>query len=122
MTLKQAAKQHPIGGLDEKMLAKQDDAFATCLSFLDGISKTKGQNRRHTSYGLKHIVEHPGGHFGIPSDAGGYNGYVYEGTLILAALASGFTAAHARNHFRATFNISERDLRRKAKDFATQVV
>jgi hypothetical protein len=92
------------------------------VHFLNGTSKTKGQNRRHSSYGLKHIVEYPGGHFGIDSSASSYNGYIYEGTLILAALASGFEATYAGNHLKATFNISERDLKRRAQQFATQLV
>lgn len=122
MTLQEASRTFAVPGIDPGDLTQQEHAFATCVSFLDGISKIKGQNRRHTSYGLKHIVEHPGGHFGIPSSAGGYDGYIYEGTFILAALAAGFTAAQPGNHLKATFNLSERDLVRTAKEFAAQVI
>jgi hypothetical protein len=79
MTLQEASRKFTVAGLDESALATQEDAFATCLAFIEGIAKIKGQNRRHTSYGLKHIVEHPGGHFGIPSSTSGYHGFIYEG-------------------------------------------
>jgi hypothetical protein len=122
MTLQEASRKFIVAGLDQSALTTQEDAFATCMSFLAGVARIKGQNRHHTSYGLKHIVEHPGGHFGIPSSAGGYHGYIYEGTFILAALASGFTPAQPGKHLKATFNMSERDLKRRAKEFATEVV
>ncbi len=110
MTLKEASQKYTVAGLPESVIAKQEDAFVRCLSFLQGISKTKGQNRRHTSGNLKHIVER------------GYHDHIYEGTFILAALASGFTADFSCGGSRATFNISERDLSRRTKEFTTQPV
>jgi hypothetical protein len=118
MTLSQAAKTFPIAGIDRAMLRGQDDAFNTCVTFLREIQTTKSQNECHSSYGLKHIVENPPGHFDIPSSIDCYNGYIYEGTFILAALASGFTMQQYGD-LNATLNIAERGLRRRAKEVAT---
>jgi hypothetical protein len=114
MTLKQATKKFTVTGLDASALQHQDSAFQRCLAFLDGVEKLQTQNRRHSSYGLKHVVENPSGRFGIPSSQDFYFGYVYEGTFILAALASGFTMQQVDRGLNATFNISERGIRRKA--------
>ena len=113
MTLKQAAKKFTVAKFDASALEGQDKAFQTCLSFLDGIEKIQTQNQKHSSYGLKHIVENPSGHFGVPSSQDFYTGYVYEGTFVLAALASGFTVQQGVG-LKATLNISERGLRRRA--------
>jgi hypothetical protein len=121
MTLKQAAKQFTVAGLDASALEGQDEAFQTCLSFLDGIEKIRSQNRRHGSYGLKHIVENPSGRFGIPSSQNHYTGYVYEGTFILAALASGFAMEQRGRSLKATIDISERGLRRRALEITNHV-
>jgi len=43
-----------------------------------------------------------------------------EGIFILAALASGFTMRQPGRLPTATFNISERSLKKRAKDFAKQ--
>jgi hypothetical protein len=84
------------------------------------VERTKGQNRKHDSYGLKHIVENPAGRFGIPSLPRCYSTYIPEGIFILAALASGFTMKQPGRLPTATFNISERSLKNRAKEFAKQ--
>ena len=116
MTLRQAAQTYKIAGFDHSMIDTQEEAFQRCLSFLNGVEKAKGQNRRHDSYGYKHIVENPAGRYDIPSSLNCYGGYVHEGTFILAALASGFTLWGGPLH--ATFNISERGLRKRAIEVA----
>jgi hypothetical protein len=116
MTLLQAAHTYDVTGLDRSLLDNQEDAFQTCLSFLEGVEKSNGRHTQSNSYGLKHIVENPSGRFGIPSSQDCYNGYIYEGTFILAALASGFTMEQ-HGHLRADFNISQRGLCPRAKEF-----
>src|SRR4029077_7224648 len=91
VTLHETAKKYPVGVLHPKMIDGQEQAFQTCLSFLAGVEKTKSPNKRHDSYGYKHIVESPAGRYDIPSAIPCYGGYIEEGTFILAALAAGFT-------------------------------
>jgi len=109
---------YSVPGLDPKWLEGQESAFEKCLSFLAGVDKTEGQNSR-TSYGLKHIVEHPGRLCGLDLSAPErlYNGYVYEGTLILAALASGFRMRQRGKHMKVTFNISEPSLKNRCREY-----
>jgi hypothetical protein len=106
MTLHEASQTFEAAGLDKSILERQEQAFQLCLSFLTGIKKTKCQNHRHTSYGYKHMVEQ--------------NGYVYEGTFILAALASGFTMRQRGQHLNVTFNISQRSLLERRRQFAKE--
>jgi hypothetical protein len=120
MTLWKAAQTYPVAGLNHSMLEGQEDAFNTCVTFLEGVDKIKAQNRRHGSYGLKHIVENPAGHFGIPSSWDCYTTYIYEGTFILAAQASGFSMVQSGEYLHVTFNMSERSLRRRAIEFARE--
>jgi hypothetical protein len=120
MTLKQAAQTYMVAGLDQSWLAGQEKAFQTCLTFLEGVEKTKGQNKWHSSYGFKHIVEEPAGRYGIPCTVDCYNGYIYEGTFILAALASAFTMRQDGNFLSVSFNISERSLKERAREFANE--
>jgi hypothetical protein len=89
------------------------------LSFLEGVEKTTAQNKRYDSYCLKHIVENPAGSFDIPCSPRCYSTYISEG-FILAALASGFTMKQPGRLPTATFNISERSLKNRAKEFAKQ--
>jgi hypothetical protein len=112
------AKQFDVRGLDSTELTNQQDAFEACLEFLEGIEPTQALNRRHTSYGLKHVVENPAGRMEVPSDPDAYKLYVYEGTLILAALASGFHMKQIGDGLSAIFNFSERSLKRRAKEIA----
>ncbi len=120
MTLTEAIETFPIAGLDASALTREEEAFETCLSFLESVEKTKGQNRRHDSYGFKHIVENPSRYFGIPFSVRCYSTYIPEGIFILAALASGFTMRQPGRLPTATFNISERSLQSRAKEFAKQ--
>ena len=90
MNLKKAAQTFNVASLDTSILKNQDEAFETCIAFLKGVEKSRTQNKRHGSYSLKHVVENPSGRFGIPHSENCYAGYISEGTLILAALASGF--------------------------------
>ena len=115
MTLKQAAQKFTIAGLDKSALVNQDEAFERCLTFLDGIEKIRTLNRSGDS--LKHMVENPSGHFGVPSSQDFYTGYVYEGTFILAALASGFRAQPiVPGSLKSWFNISQRGIRRRVME------
>lgn len=118
MTLNEAADLFHVNGLHREQLHDQEGAFAVCLDFLAGVGKTKGQNERRSSYGLKHIVERPSGRFGMPRAPEVYRGFIYEGTFILAALASGFSMKQLGQSLRSTFNISERSFRQRARDFA----
>ncbi|MFZ3376317.1 MAG: hypothetical protein WA183_12255 [Chthoniobacterales bacterium] len=120
MTLGQAIQAYSVAGLDASAFMAEEEAFETCLSFLEGVEKTKAQNKRHDSYGYKHIIENPAGRFGIPRWPRCYSTYIPEGIFILAALASGFTMNQPGRLPTATFNISERSLRERAKDFAKQ--
>ena len=120
MTLHQAIQAYPKARFNPILLAglngQDEEAFQTCVTFLEGVEKTKGQNRSHDSYGYKHIVENPTGYFDIPWSLDCYSTYIPEGVFILAALASDFTMQPIR--VSAKFNISERSLRRRAKEFA----
>jgi hypothetical protein len=120
MTLQQAIQAYPKARFNATLLARlnrqDEEAFQTCLAFLEGVEKSKGQNRSHDSYGYKHIVENPTGYFDIPWSFDGETCYIPEGVFILAALASGFTMQPIR--VSARFNISERSLRRRAKVMA----
>lgn len=110
MNLDEACRRFAVPGLNQANLEGQERAFQTCLLFLGGIGKTKAQNRR-TSIKIKHLVESPTGNFGIPSDTDCHSSYVYEGTLVLAALASGFTSKQLNSGLSVTFNMAERDLK-----------
>lgn len=118
MELKKAIEQFggEVNKLDPKHLKNQEEAFQTCLSFLDGVDKSKAFNNTYSSYSLKHIVETPAGRFGIPSNSK-YNGYIYEGTFILAALASGFRVKQGKG-LKAAFDISTKSLKTRTKEFA----
>jgi hypothetical protein len=120
MTLQEASTLYSVAGLDPACLKDQEQAFQRCLDFLSTVEKTKQENKRHMSYGLKHILEDPSRL--CPEWTGGdssnpYGGYVYEGTLILAALASGFAMKQRGKHMKVTFNMSERSLRNRCKEY-----
>jgi len=120
MTLSQAAHTYSVAGLDQSALADQEEAFKTCLKFLEGVEKTKRQNPSHSSYGYKHIVEDPAGRYGVPCETQCYSGYIYEGTFILAALSLGFTVRQKDEHLGASVNICERSLAKRTKEFANR--
>lgn len=105
MNLQQAAKSFVVQGLDPENLKGQEEAFQRCVLFLAGMKKTKTQNNGHTSYGLKHTVERA------------YDCYVYEGTFLLAAMASGFVVKpYGQESMSSTLNISEINLRELMED------
>jgi hypothetical protein len=116
MKLWKAIKTFNVASLDVSKLEKQEEAFQACLSFLKGVEKSKTQNKRRGSYWLKHLIENPSGRFDIPSSDNCYAGYIYEGTFVLAALASGFGIQQFGKTIKATFNIHEPSLRRRAKE------
>jgi hypothetical protein len=119
ITLADAAQKYPVSGLDRSQLKNQDLAFCACMRFLRDVKPKKSQNRRR-SHGLKQIVENPCGHYGIPCSSQFFTCYIYEGTFILAALASGFNMkkCRRRGYLDVTFNISERSLRWRTYDWA----
>lgn len=116
--IQDAATAFNVQGLDCSMIENQQDAYEVCLEFLKGLVPIKSLNRRHTSYGLKHIVENPAGRMGVPSDSDCYSLYVYEGTFILAALSSGFQMKQFRGGLTAIFNISEKSLKQRALEIS----
>jgi len=61
MTLLQAFEIYPEARFNPSLFAHlpghEKESLQTCLSFLERVLKSKGQNRSHDSYGYKHIVE-----------------------------------------------------------------
>jgi hypothetical protein len=108
---KQNLPQLYLALLDGNLLNQEDQktkAYQLCLEFLRGVEKTRHMNRFHTSYGYKHLVE------GRP-----HRGYVYEGTFVMAALDEGFTMKRLHPlSIKALFNISERSLKRRLKEWS----
>jgi len=124
ITLKEAQKEFKSHGLDPKGFAEvppQEEAFQGCLEFLQGIRKTSTFNNR-SSYGLKHLVERN-------IDPHVYFTYVYEGTCILAALASGFKARTVVEDsdlledrgLNCWFNIYDEDLKRRNREWGEEL-
>ena len=103
MNLKEASEKFPRKGCDLKTIREtkdQDRAFKACLDWLAGLKPIRNSNRRHGTYGLKHMVERAS------------QLYIYEGTFILAALASGFSVRDIVPGGRSGFlNVSELSLR-----------
>jgi hypothetical protein len=120
LTLEAAIKRFRLPGLDPIVYQpEQQDAFDACRVFLRGLPKIKNQNRRHGSYGYKHMVEQPARHMGTISygNARSSGVYVYEGTFVLAALSLGFTAKPMRAHC-TSINVSETALRKRVEELA----
>jgi hypothetical protein len=113
MTLQEASKAFQVTGLNTAALTNQEEVFRAYLSFFQGIETIKNQNKRSTSHVLKDIFENSSP-FGTLSAR--THDYVYEGTVILAALASGLTMHQAGSGLTATFNIAERGLQRRVAD------
>lgn len=111
MTLKEAREQFQVQGIDNEYLDKkaieQEEAFKKCVSFLEGVDKTKLIRRSNGSYQLKHLVE-----------CAYRNTYVYEGTLILAALSMGFVCRYAHTRtMRCHFNMGVGSLKKRVAQF-----
>lgn len=122
MTFSAARQRFQIPFMDEAALNKpdQEEAFDDCVRLLSNVPKTKSQNRGHSTYGLKHIVESPTGRYGIPTDPRVHDTYVYEGTFILAALASGFTLKFIYpRSIGGTLNLSNPGLKRALQRFVS---
>lgn len=82
------------------------EQFERSLEFLQRCEKTKSANRRHTSYGWKHVAErwhrktHPG-----------ENPYIANGMFIAAALSLGFKVTASEYGGPNCFlNISEKSI------------
>jgi hypothetical protein len=117
ITLAEALARYEVQKIDPKRLIGQEHAFANCMAFLDGVGKRRLINRNHTSYAIKHMVEQPNGQFDAcraEECRKQFTGYVCEGTLILAAFASGFNFSRVHpTSFGMHFNISSNSLREK---------
>lgn len=104
-----ALSRFPTKEISVDQLVGQGDAFEWCLEMFNSLEKTKRINHRHGSYGLKHVVEDPAGRYGVRSAVQNtYRGYVFEGTLILAAKTAGFSASG--DGLKVAFNFSEKSL------------
>ncbi len=75
------------------------DKLPSTLSCHESI---QGINERHSSYGLKHMIEHSGA-----AD------YVTNGAFIAAAIHAGFTYKLTPHSPNVMFNISEKSLKAK---------
>jgi len=74
---------------------------AWTMAWLDGhIAPIKSINRKHTSYGLKHLAEkyHPGG-------------YITNGVFIAAAIMSGYEYSAKLGGPNVQFSMSQRDIK-----------
>jgi hypothetical protein len=112
------ARKSGVQGLDESKLTGQSEAYKICCEFLKKVEKRQTINRKHGSYGLKHMVENPAGRFGVPSSPSLHQGYIYEGTFILAAISQGFRWVQPGKHLKVNFNISERSLKSAVRSAA----
>jgi hypothetical protein len=79
----------------QTLLEHVDECSFIC-GWLAQLAKSDSINRRHSSYSLKHCIE--------PL----YNGHVFNGALIAAAIHMGFDVKRSGNS--AYFNISEDSL------------
>ena len=85
--------------LRSALLANKEQCTAAC-AWLNDKEKTKTINRRHSSYGYKHMVEESAGH------------YISNGAFIVAAIHCGFHYQIVLDSPNVMFGISERSLRR----------
>ena len=90
-----------IKGINPEKLTGQVSAYNYCCDFASGLEKAKTINAKHTSYGLKHLVEKCSGPNG---------GYVYEGTLILAMIKYEFKWKQNSDYMKVLFNIAEKSI------------
>ena len=97
MTLAEARQRFGEDLMSREMLddERQTEAFRRCLRVLSIIPKQPKLNLRQGSYRLKHLLER----------ALGPDLYVYEGTLILAAKAAGFSFKSSRSRLEHFFNL-----------------
>jgi hypothetical protein len=83
---------------DRHALLLYTDDFIKVCKWLTGIGKRKTINKKHSSYGLKHIAE---------KDIG----YITNGTFIAGAIHCGFKYHICENSPNPCFNMSEKSLR-----------
>jgi len=75
----------------------------TCEWIKENFEQQKTVNYRHTSYGLKHIVEKK-------------TGYISNGQFIVAALLCGYTMGRkSHSSYNPSFNIKEVSVKRSEK-------
>jgi hypothetical protein len=90
MTFQEAIEKFPTPGilLKHLQLPGQEEAFINSRDFLDQIERSTTQTV--VSYTVKHWVENPSGRWGTDRHRPEREtGYVYEGTLVLAAKSLG---------------------------------
>ena len=108
MTFKEARARFQVQGIDDSAFGDtsgQEEAFKNCVAFLDGVEMTRTAGRLYGSYGLKHQVERA------------FSGcYVYEGTLILAALSLGYTCQYTSDsRMTCRFNMRADSLKKRIR-------
>lgn len=109
------ARKSGLHDIDESILRGQGKAFDLCRELLSTVTTRKTINPRFHSYNLKHIVENPSGRFGTEQSCECYSTYVYEGTLILAALSLGFECQQHPRGLTACFNMDTKSLKEAAR-------
>ncbi|WP_428304993.1 hypothetical protein [Lacipirellula sp.] len=104
LTLEEVIEAHPtLGeagfgvGTSEGLLETRGQFDAVC-DLLANVEPTKTINRKHASYGLKHVFE-----LLTPER------YLGEGTFIAAAIASGFTCERGQRNS-CQFNMAEKSI------------
>lgn len=83
---------------DQRLLLKSVDAFEKACQWLSTKSKIKTINKRHSSYGLKHMAEKE-------------IGYVTNGVFIAAAIHCGYNVQVSPDGPNVSINISEKSLK-----------
>jgi len=88
---------------DHEYLFDHIEEFEKACIWLKSIDKIKSINKRHTSYGLKHIVERA------------INFYISNDAFIAAAVYSGFDVKLIDDSPNVLFNISEKSIKNFSK-------
>ncbi len=99
--LPQDERRATIKQAQEELLGSAEDCTRIC-QWLGSLSKIESINERHSSYGLKHMVEQD-------RDID----YVTNGAFIAAAIHAGFKYKLAPHSPNVMFNISEKSLKAK---------
>jgi len=85
---------------ERKALLENTEEFEKVCQWLSSIEKIKTINKKHTSYGLKHLAEKT-------------IGYSTNGTFIAAAIYSGFDIKIEEDSPNPMFNMSEKSIKMK---------
>jgi len=88
---------------EQDRLLNSVKAFNETCAWLLQINKIKSINTKHSSYGLKHIVE---------KDIG----YITNGVFIAAAIHCGFDFKVEEGNPNVSFNMSEKSIKQASKD------